>query len=394
MASPGLDSSDGPAPALVLPPPEAGGLLHLEPMSAGSSESGSPPPIFEPAEASFPVLYMHGNNGASSGSAITNDEAASGMPDAAFGSQLGNVPAPTSFGLAAATGGSRRGSYSSGTGSPPPAITGAGAEPDKPPYSFPCMVGMALMSAPSRSMTVCDIYGFMMEHFPYFQTAKAGWKNSVRHNLSLNKYFCKLERSGSADSAKSCVWAVAPGMEQKLARDINNCRQRVEQGLGKGRCGGSGGSAPASPRSVAIRKASKQTSTELHSSSVMRGLSYPQLAPVVPNMAPVGPNTAGLVLPSAHLLQPLRYAAQPQPLSFFSPRSKGASPMMPASVVPTFPDSLFAEFGFEALEPCYLDSVFTLPFSDMTLLASPPSLLKDFHWCASEQQLDKEGLFC
>lgn len=43
------------------------------------------------------------------------------------------------------------------------------------------------------------LFGFCSEHFPYFRTAPAGWKNSVRHNLSLNKCFEKVEKIGATN---------------------------------------------------------------------------------------------------------------------------------------------------------------------------------------------------
>jgi len=39
-------------------------------------------------------------------------------------------------------------------------------------------------------LLVCFLFCFAS----FFKTAKAGWKNSVRHNLSLSKMFCKLNR--------------------------------------------------------------------------------------------------------------------------------------------------------------------------------------------------------
>lgn len=61
-------------------------------------------------------------------------------------------------------------------------------------------------------------------HFPYFKTAPAGWKNSVRHNLSLNKCFEKIEKphsSGSSGSQrKGCLWAMNPAKITKMDDEV------------------------------------------------------------------------------------------------------------------------------------------------------------------------------
>lgn len=65
----------------------------------------------------------------------------------------------------------------------------------KPPFSFSLLIYMAIEQSPSKSLPVKEIYGWILEHFPYFSNAPTGWKNSVRHNLSLNKCFRKVDRS-------------------------------------------------------------------------------------------------------------------------------------------------------------------------------------------------------
>lgn len=64
----------------------------------------------------------------------------------------------------------------------------------KPPYSFSCLIFMAIEESPTKKLPVKDIYDWVQVNFPYFRNAPTGWKNSVRHNLSLNKCFMKVEK--------------------------------------------------------------------------------------------------------------------------------------------------------------------------------------------------------
>lgn len=65
---------------------------------------------------------------------------------------------------------------------------------NKPPYSFSCLIFMAIEDSIQKALPVKEIYAWILQHFPYFKNAPTGWKNSVRHNLSLNKCFQKVEK--------------------------------------------------------------------------------------------------------------------------------------------------------------------------------------------------------
>ena len=73
----------------------------------------------------------------------------------------------------------------------------------KPPYSFSCLIFMAIEDSPCKKLPVKDIYNWILTQFPYFQNAPTGWKNSVRHNLSLNKCFKKVEKEKGSVSVLS-----------------------------------------------------------------------------------------------------------------------------------------------------------------------------------------------
>ncbi|KAK9719038.1 Forkhead domain [Popillia japonica] len=71
-----------------------------------------------------------------------------------------------------------------------------------------------------KALPVKEIYAWILDHFPYFRSAPTGWKNSVRHNLSLNKCFQKVEKAPNL--GKGSLWTVdqqyKPNLLQALTR--------------------------------------------------------------------------------------------------------------------------------------------------------------------------------
>ncbi|XP_065446822.1 forkhead box protein N2 isoform X3 [Chrysemys picta bellii] len=90
----------------------------------------------------------------------------------------------------------------------------------KPPYSFSLLIYMAIEHSPNKSLPVKEIYSWILERFPYFATAPTGWKNSVRHNLSLNKCFRKVERSHGKVNGKGSLWCVDPEYKPNLIQAL------------------------------------------------------------------------------------------------------------------------------------------------------------------------------
>ena len=80
------------------------------------------------------------------------------------------------------------------------------------------------------------LFFYFSEHFPYFKTAPTGWKNSVRHNLSLNKCFEKIEKpsANGTNQRKGCLWAMNPAKIQKMDEEVAKVVKKRPNGNQKG----------------------------------------------------------------------------------------------------------------------------------------------------------------
>ncbi|CAL9683817.1 unnamed protein product [Knipowitschia caucasica] len=78
--------------------------------------------------------------------------------------------------------------------------------------SYADLITKAIESSPESRLTLSQIYDWMVKSVPYFKdkgdsNSSAGWKNSIRHNLSLHSRFVRVQNEGTG---KSSWWMLNP----------------------------------------------------------------------------------------------------------------------------------------------------------------------------------------
>lgn len=64
----------------------------------------------------------------------------------------------------------------------------------KPTHSYATLITQAFLSTPEGELALADIYKYICDNYAYYRFKKPNWQNSVRHNLSLNKAFERVDR--------------------------------------------------------------------------------------------------------------------------------------------------------------------------------------------------------
>lgn len=86
----------------------------------------------------------------------------------------------------------------------------------KPPKPYLEIIADSILSTNVKMMQLHEIYHLMEKKFQYFaKNINKSWRNSVRHNLSLNECFVK---AGRGSNGKGNYWKIHPLCEKEFIR--------------------------------------------------------------------------------------------------------------------------------------------------------------------------------
>jgi len=84
----------------------------------------------------------------------------------------------------------------------------------KPKMSYKKLIMLAIEDSPFKMLKLNDIYEWILGQYPSFKTNRTGFQNSIRHNLSLNKVFVKVDMPGLANGGKGNYWTINPKFDE------------------------------------------------------------------------------------------------------------------------------------------------------------------------------------
>lgn len=89
--------------------------------------------------------------------------------------------------------------------------------PKKIPKSYQMLIKEAIESNINNKMTLAQIYDYFINKAGFDINDAVTWKNSIRHNLSLNKMFLKVPRGENDPPGKGSFWMVDKNYKKEFS---------------------------------------------------------------------------------------------------------------------------------------------------------------------------------
>ena len=103
----------------------------------------------------------------------------------------------------------------------------------KPALSYIALIAKAILESSQKRLSLGSIYSWIEKNYPFYLNKGQGWRNSVRHNLSLNDCFIK---AGRCEDGKGNYWAIHPANLQDFMRGDFRQRRRSRRRGRKKEC--------------------------------------------------------------------------------------------------------------------------------------------------------------
>ncbi|KAJ1929406.1 hypothetical protein IWQ60_001209 [Tieghemiomyces parasiticus] len=209
------------------------------------------------------------------------------------------------------------------------------ATDQKPHYSYASLIAQAINSTEAKKITLNGIYNYISSTYPYYKHAKNGWQNSIRHNLSLNKAFVKVQR-GEKEPGKGAYWAIEKEYQAMFSNGVYKRTRRAAASATKST---KRSREPASPYSPPEQSLQKLTLSPLQGRGHDPSLGQASLSSVLDFRKSARPETPPTPVPAAvHYINGRQLLPTPVPgaSSHPSPSPRGTrSSTQPQSSPPT-----------------------------------------------------------
>ncbi|KAJ2871897.1 hypothetical protein GGH93_004459 [Coemansia aciculifera] len=117
-----------------------------------------------------------------------------------------------------------------GTKQEAPSVAQSKEELAKPVYSYASLIAQAINQTRDKKVTLNGIYTYITANYPYYRHTQNGWQNSIRHNLSLNKAFIRVQRADN-EPGKGSYWAIADAYKGQFTNGVYKRTRRTKAAM-------------------------------------------------------------------------------------------------------------------------------------------------------------------